>query len=322
MKVAIVTGSNSGLGLEVCRLLGLKEEYTTIYLAVRSEEKGTNAVNLLKEFGVPEEKLKVFVVDVSSIASTKEATDKFMEDNPEIKIDSLILNAGRVGGPKLEKTTEDYNVIYAASLFGHHIMTTKLVNNGFMGEHSSIILVGSESSRGKIPLMPLFDTNIEKLALKKFDGDLTLTMMSMVKGEQKYDKMGNYADTKKFSNWWAGAYAKHLKEQNLNITVLCVSPGGTRDTNVMDKMSWFNRKLMMPAFLKLLNKLGHFHSLEVGAQRYVDALDLDESSSGKFYASPEGKLTGEMQDNTVLYPIFGNEELQKATFETLVTITG
>jgi len=114
-----------------------------------------------------------------------------------------------------------------------------------------------------------------------------------------------------------GAYAQHLKGKNLNIKVLCVSPGGTQDTNVMDKMSWFNRKVMMPVFFKVMKT----HSLETGAQRYVNALDLDESTSGSFYASPKGKLTGELSDNTALYPIFGNERLQRATFETLVEIT-
>ena len=90
-KTAIVTGSNSGLGLETCRQLGLRDDYSTIFMAVRSQEKGENAKKILiEQHGISENKLKIFVIDVSSIQSSKDSTDLFIKNNPDIKLDAII----------------------------------------------------------------------------------------------------------------------------------------------------------------------------------------------------------------------------------------
>jgi hypothetical protein len=41
------------------------------------------------------------------------------------------------------------------------------------------------------------------------------------------------------------------------------------------------------------------HTLEVGAKRFVDAISDERYKSGVFYASKEGKLSGDMVDEGV-----------------------
>ena len=90
-KVAIVTGSNSGLGFEACRQLGLRDDFGTIFMAARSQEKADKAKEeLIQKHGIKQEKLKTFVIDVSSIENSKDATDKFITDNSNIKVDLLV----------------------------------------------------------------------------------------------------------------------------------------------------------------------------------------------------------------------------------------
>ena len=51
MKLAIVTGSNKGIGFEIARSLGAREGIRCVATA-RSEERGREAVRKLKEAGV------------------------------------------------------------------------------------------------------------------------------------------------------------------------------------------------------------------------------------------------------------------------------
>jgi hypothetical protein len=66
-------------------------------------------------------------------------------------------------------------------------------------------------------------------------------------------------------------------------------------------------KYIIMDFMKLL---GQMHSLETGAKRYVDVLLNAKFQSGKFYASKNSGMTGELTDQGTIFDLIGNEKAQ------------
>lgn len=66
-RIAVVTGGNQGLGLEICRQLANE---VLVVLTARDEKKGTNAVTKLQYSGLPDVVFhQLDVTDPASIAS-------------------------------------------------------------------------------------------------------------------------------------------------------------------------------------------------------------------------------------------------------------
>jgi hypothetical protein len=55
---------------------------------------------------------------------------------------------------------------------------------------------------------------------------------------------------------------------------------------------------------------GMVHTLEVGAKRFVDAISDERYKSGVFYASKEGKLSGDMVDQSTFFADLKNTSFQ------------
>ena len=66
--------------------------------------------------------------------------------------------------------------------------------------------------------------------------------------------------------------------------------------------------VMMPIVFPLMG--GMVHKLEVGAKRFVDAISDARYKSGVFYASKEGKLSGEMVDQSTFFTALKNTSFQ------------
>jgi hypothetical protein len=52
------------------------------------------------------------------------------------------------------------------------------------------------------------------------------------------------------------------------------------------------------------------HPLDVGAKRFVDAISDERYKSGVFYASKEGKLSGDMVDQSTFFTDLNNTSFQ------------
>ncbi len=86
-RIALVTGANKGIGLEICRQLA--KERVKVILTARNQQKGKEAAELLQEEG-----LNVFFhrLDVTEVESIEE-TARYIESKFG-KLDILINNAG------------------------------------------------------------------------------------------------------------------------------------------------------------------------------------------------------------------------------------
>lgn len=322
MNTALVTGANSGIGFEAARLLGLEPSFDRIYLAVRSQAKGDAAREALARLcDCDERRFEVLVVDVSSLESTRQALDALFASQPDLAFDCVLLNAGRVGGPSLERTVDGVEISYAASLVGHHVMAVRLIDGDRLRPGATLVIAGAEAARGTMTGMKLRD--VPALAEEHYNGDLVRAMVSIARGDApgSYDARSNLATAKALAAWWTAALARRVTDRGLDIKVFAVSPGGTPGTNG-PKYLPLSQRLIIGVLSPVLKLAGQAHSVPVAASRYVEVLQRPKADSGRFFASPKEKGTGPLTDNTALYAHFRDEALQEAAFESLVQLTG
>jgi hypothetical protein len=68
------------------------------------------------------------------------------------------------------------------------------------------------------------------------------------------------------------------------------------------------KNFMMPVVFPLMGDM--VHKLEVGVKRFVDGISDERYKSGIFYASKEGKLTGDVVDQSTFYADLENTSFQ------------
>jgi len=86
-KIALVTGANRGLGLEVCRQLGQKD--ITVLLGARDQASGQHAVDRLKAEGIDAHLILLDIADAESILKAAQLVAGQFE-----RLDILVNNAG------------------------------------------------------------------------------------------------------------------------------------------------------------------------------------------------------------------------------------
>ena len=148
-KTALVTGANSGLGFEAAAQLA-EAGYGRVILATRTLEKAETAKKALTD-RVGSDPFETIVVDVSSVASAQVASDELVRrGNP---IDALLLNAGIVAGNEMAKSVDGFELSFAASIIGPHVMTMRLLEAGLLPEGARVVISGSEAARNDLPSM-------------------------------------------------------------------------------------------------------------------------------------------------------------------------
>jgi retinol dehydrogenase-12 len=114
-KVYLVTGSTSGVGLALSKILYTL--HATVYIGARSSQKYHDTAAALRK-ACPDSKgaLKPFIADMADLSSIKPAVEKFLKE--EGRLDVLFLNAG-VMVPPAGSTSKDVRTL--PSLYHIHI---------------------------------------------------------------------------------------------------------------------------------------------------------------------------------------------------------
>ncbi len=300
-RSVLITGANSGLGFEAAAQLA-DQDFGRIVLACRSIEKAEAARDALVE-RVGKDPFETLSIDVSSISSAKAAAGELISRGAPI--DQLLLNAGVVPGDELHRSADGIEMTFAASLIGHHILTTQLLDAGLLANNGKIVLVSSEGARGDLPsAMGLKLYDFAKGDPVEFGDDLETAMTNFAKGQGPvaFEGMRQYAMVKLFSTWWVAEMAERLEGR---ARVLAVSPGASLGTNAARHVTGFKRFL----FTKIMPLIGPYigadQPVSVAAKRYVDALtgSNDKFKSGRAYMSKPTKMVGPLieQMNAHLY---------------------
>jgi NAD(P)-dependent dehydrogenase (short-subunit alcohol dehydrogenase family) len=115
MKKAFITGANRSIGFETARQLLQKGYY--VYLGSREEQKGKEAVDMLRREGF--ENIEPIVIDVNDQASIKAAREALGKKTAVL--DVLINNAGVSGGfpqTAMEADIEQLRQVFDINFYG------------------------------------------------------------------------------------------------------------------------------------------------------------------------------------------------------------
>lgn len=293
-KTIMITGANGGIGKDTARQFALIKETEKIYLACRNENKAIAAKQSLEDT-TGRSIFEIVLMDVSNPESVKEAVSRLKEP-----IDALIMNAGGMGGKVPGKITKDGVIqIFATNVLGHVVLVDELLKANKLKKVA--LFAGSEAARG-----------IKKMGMKqpKLNSSSSDEFASIIDGSYfngKIDAMESYGLVKYMAALWMSSQAR----KNPNIRFITMSPGGTKGTAVMDDMSGIQKfmfkYIMMPFIMPMM---GMAHSLETGAERFVNGINNGSLKSGVFYGSKKNVLTGVIVDQSEFFPDLNNTEYQ------------
>lgn len=208
-KTIIVTGANTGIGLETAR--DLYRRGARVIMAVRSVARGQNArAEVIREkkglFGGSVGSIEVMHLDLGSLKSVRSFADR-LGDVVE-RIDVLINNAGVLCGPR--RLTEDgFESQFGINHLGHFLLTLLLIPR--CGPGSRIVNVSSAAHHG---------------AWINFND---------IHSEIYYDPWGVYCMTKLANILFTHALAQRLKRSG--ITVYSLHPGVV-NTEICRSLPW------------------------------------------------------------------------------------
>lgn len=164
-KVAVVTGSSSGIGYETSLLLA-RNEFVT-YATMRNLKKSTDLQEIAAKERIP---LKVLPLDVNDDTSVSNAIDTIIKENG--RIDVLVNNAGyNMFGSLEELTIDEVKGQFETNFFGVVRATKAVIPT--MRKQGSGTIVNISSLGGRIGLMPfLTPYQSSKFAVEGFTESL------------------------------------------------------------------------------------------------------------------------------------------------------
>jgi NAD(P)-dependent dehydrogenase (short-subunit alcohol dehydrogenase family) len=136
-RVAIVTGSNSGIGWDTARVLAQKG--ATVIMACRSLPKANTAANQIRALK-PTGKIEVMALDLGDLESVRAFAAAFLAQYD--RLDLLINNAG-VMMPPYGKTTQGFEQQFGINHLGHFALTGLLLERINATPNARIVTVSS-----------------------------------------------------------------------------------------------------------------------------------------------------------------------------------
>lgn len=197
-RVAVVTGANTGLGLETARELARRG--ARVVLAVRTISKGKAALADIAD-SVPGAELELQQLDLSSLDSVRTATEAL--DNAHPRIDLLINNAGVMYTTR-GTTADGFETQFGTNHLGHFAFTGLLLENLVEVPGSRIVTVSSIGHRIRSAI--------------DFD-DLQAT--------ERYDRVSAYGRSKLSNLLFTYELQRRLHAAGAASAALAAHPGGS-----------------------------------------------------------------------------------------------
>jgi NAD(P)-dependent dehydrogenase (short-subunit alcohol dehydrogenase family) len=149
-KVAIVTGSSSGIGFETSLLLARNGFFT--YATMRNPDKSNKIDELKQKEKLP---LDVLKLDVTDNKSVNEAIGKVT--NEQGRIDVLVNNAGYgLVGPLEELSIQEFKEQFETNVFGVIRVTQSVLPIMRKQRDGTIVNISSIAGRMGFPLTPAY----------------------------------------------------------------------------------------------------------------------------------------------------------------------
>lgn len=263
-RLAVVTGANSGIGLEVTRrLAGAGSE---VVLAVRNAEKGDRAVQGIRaEF--PDATLSVETLDLSDLSSIAAFGDRRKQQGRAV--DLLINNAGIMAVPARHTTADGFELQFGTNFLGHFALTGHLLP--LLATASAPRVVTLSSTAASMGTIKLDDLN----------------------SERGYQAWRAYGQSKLADLIFAIELDRLSRRHSWGIVSTAAHPGFTR-TNLQTTGPRMGRSNPRFDLSSMLMKLpGMAQDPENGALPTLYAATSPDAQSGRYYG-PDGfgQLTG------------------------------
>ncbi|MFJ9098105.1 oxidoreductase [Streptomyces sp. NPDC102405] len=249
-RTALVTGGNSGIGLETARVLAARG--ARIILAGRSEANLGKAVQQVLAVA-PKAETGTLVVDLSDLTSVREAASRIAETET---IDLLFNNAGVMNLPTRQSTRDGFEMTFGTNHLGHFAFDAQLWPAVLRSPAPRVITVSAIAARW--PMGRLED------------------LMS----EKSYRGMGAYAKSKRANIVYTLELARRIAGTPLK--ALVVHPGAAM-TNLQQHGNGTLARVFTPIAERLL-----MGSSEGAAWPSLYAASASDVVSGQFIG-PSGR---------------------------------
>lgn len=282
-KVVIVTGSNSGIGFEIAKILSSK--HAKVIIACRNEEKGLKAQELI------DGNSQYINLDLGSFRSVYQFVETVSIKYPAV--DVLINNAG-VMGPPFSVTENKLELTFGVNYIGYYLLTNMIMP----------IMKAVEGSR-VINMSSIAQYQIKEIDWKNINSRL------------KYSKHEAYALSNLFRMMFTIELEEKLRIKNYRTIALSCHPGVTM-TNLTRYMPRIVRNSLIT---KLLN-YAVFQTPFQGAMTALMAATSNNVKGGDFVGlNTRRQIKGKpqvVQPNELVF----DRSLREQLWDLSVEITG
>jgi protochlorophyllide reductase len=259
-RLVVVTGANSGLGLETCR--ALVSRGATVLMGCRSLQRGEAARQEL----LPDLRggaLDLLELDLSDLRQVRSAARTVAERYG--RLDLLINNAGVMAPPRT-LSRDGFELQFATNHLGHFALTLALLP----------LLEGSAGAR-----VVHVTSGAQYFGRISFDD---------LQGERRYDRWSAYGQSKLANVMTAVELQRRLQERGSEVLSLAAHPGLAR-TNLQPSSVARNGSKLEALAYRLMDPL--FQSAAMGALPQLFAATAPEAlPSGHYGPDRLGGLKG------------------------------
>ncbi len=253
-KTFIVTGGNSGLGLECARNIAKESNDYQLILACRNEKKAEEAVNkLVSETNNPN--ICAMELDLSSLASVRSLAWQYLQQGLP-PLDGLVCNAG-INSGNISVTDDGFECVFQTNHLGHFLLANLLLPH--MNGSGHIMVVSSD-----MHCPP--------------GGELTWPGVEEIAHPAEPNRRA-YSLSKLCNLYFTYELDRRLRRIGSTLTINALNPGLMTETNFMPSMP----KIARAATKKMFSdRVG---SLEKSSKALAELMTepIYEQVSGKYY---------------------------------------
>ena len=278
-----------------CPTVRIEKRNKKVILFCRNQARAEAAKKDLEE-KTGKKIFEIIIGDVTDANSVRKAVEEIKEP-----IDAIVLNAGGVIGKTAAKSTPSgMNQLAATNILGHVDLVEELIKRDKL--RKTVLAVSAEAVPGVKML------GVKRVSMRTSSVDEFAAVLDGSYFGKKFNALQAYAYVKYAETMWTLSMARKYPK----LKFIVVSPGNTKGTQAPNSlpppMRFMLKYVMMPIVFPLMG--GMVHTLEVGAKRFVDAISDERYKSGVFYASKEGKLSGDMVDQSTFFTDLKNTSFQ------------
>ncbi|MCP9831262.1 SDR family NAD(P)-dependent oxidoreductase [Synechococcus sp. HJ21-Hayes] len=248
-RLALVTGANSGLGLETARALAARG--ARVLLACRDPERGEQARQAL--LPIASAGIEVLAMDLADLASVARAAEQVATDHGQL--DLLINNAGVMAPPR-QLSRQGYELQFAVNHLGHFALTQALLPLLKARAGARVVHVSSGAH---------------------YFGRITFDDLQ---GERRYDAWAAYAQSKLANVMTALELQQQLEASGSTVLSVAAHPGLAR-TNLQPTSVAARGSRLEGLAYRLMDPL--FQNAAMGALPQLYAATASDVQGGEFF---------------------------------------